>query len=1320
MPPNNGNELREEIRATLQSFESKALHDAALSLLNTLGYRSDKTIEIPGSNPQAFLELLAEHNPDVEIDKEKALFDDWLKADILFQLTDEELSHETTLFKNDSVNAGLLQSYLFFAIELKQRDYARGKLTAIARQLNRVFPMPVMVFIKHRDLLSIAVINRRINKRDAEKDVLGKVTIIRDISLNNPHRGHLDILQSFALPTLAARTTIHNFDTLHAAWEEIFNVELLNERFYKELFKWYFWALPNVRFPDDMKPKGLSEAEEADWYEKQRATGLIRLLTRLIFCWFLKEKGLIPGTLFDKQKLAGILKSLDDDKPTYHQAILQNLFFATLNQRMNARGETYRKFAKDEGFLKNRNTYGIDNLYRYESLFKDPEAALKEFEDIPFLNGGLFECLDRTDDKGKKIYVDGFSRNQKKRPHIPNRFFFGEGEVDVGAVTGEKRRGMQTARGLIDILSNYKFTIVENTPIDQEIALDPELLGKVFENLLASYNEETKTTARKQTGSFYTPRPIVDYMVDESLKAHLATVLEQEYGMSEADARTGLDILFAYTERQNPFTDDEAETLIRAIDRCKILDPACGSGAFPMGVLHKLVYILTKLDPDNARWKQTQLDKLDSISMREELERTFENNNDDYGRKLYLIENCLYGVDIQPIAIQLSKLRFFISLICDQKTNKNKAQNHGVRPLPNLETKFVAADTLISLDNATHVGLVEYAQSDLFENTEIEQIEKELQKVRHDYFAAQTRQKKLSLQKKDKKLREQLAQELMRSTGADQVTSHNLAQWDPYDTRQAAQFFEPVWMFDRSIAEGFDVVIGNPPYMRIQGIRQTAPEKADFYKTHYKSATGSFDLYVIFMERGLQFLKQGGILNYITPDKWVNAAFGKGIRRLAVERKNVYQLISFGAHQVFSACTYSSLVWMGTEEAEDIRYAKVEPAENTFVSLSDELDKIQFSNICYENLSEEPWILVGGQSAYVIDGIRRYPRLLGSIFEKIFQGIASSKDSVYFLKDAELEGEMYSAYSPELNERILIEPGLVKPLLLGDQVHRYEPLATNNLVVFPYLLPEGGQGRAQLMTSDHIKRYFPKGWEYLSRREDVLRGRERGRFNNHEWYQFGRKQGVDYGGRPKLIAPDISLGGNFSIDRHGEFYTTTTLYGYIKKPDVWESYEYWLALLNSSVLWFYLKNSGSVLANGYFRYKPAYLQNFPVPDPSPDQERTISVLADMALVAGNHRAVTSTQESQGLFHFLDDLIDMCIFELYFPEHMREKSLLVIDDIASLMQNYAPDMQDPEKRKMATRFYEVANAPEHPIRNRLLRLTADSPDLFAVIKEEGTV
>lgn len=453
--------------------------------------------------------------------------------------------------------------------------------------------------------------NRRPNKLDQSKDVLGRVTLIRDIALAAPHRGHLDILVSLATTELEhpEKKPITDFDTLHAAWEQIFNVELLNKRFYQDLANWYFWALPQVEFPADLEPDS----------EKRRATGLIRLLTRLIFCWFLKEKELVPDKLFHPADLAKLLKGFDPESETsstYYHAILQNLFFATLNQRMgkDGKGQPYRVFAKDEGFLKNKATHDINNLYRYESLFADgPDAALALFADVPFLNGGLFECLDRTDESTeKKRYLDGFSRNPKKRPHVPDRLFFDSGETaDLTEAYGDKKRKAEKVTGLIHILNRYKFTIVENTPIDQEIALDPELLGKVFENLLASYNEETKTTARKQTGSFYTPRPIVDYMVDESLKAHLARVLVEKASMSEPDARAGLDLLFAYTEREHPFTAAEVAILIAAIDALKILDPACGSGAFPMGVLHKLVYILQKLDPGNERWKDTQLSMCD-------------------------------------------------------------------------------------------------------------------------------------------------------------------------------------------------------------------------------------------------------------------------------------------------------------------------------------------------------------------------------------------------------------------------------------------------------------------------------------------------------------------------------------------------------------------------------------------------------------------------------------------------------------------------------------------------------------------------------------
>ena len=194
-------------------------------------------------------------------------------------------------------------------------------------------------------------------------------------------------------------------------------------------------------------------------------------------------------------------------------------------------------------------------------------------------------------------------------------------------------------------------------------------MGRVFENLLASYNPETKETARKQTGSFYTPREVVDFMVNESLHAYLKQALVNKAGMSADDAEVGLEFLLAYNEKEHLFEPEEVSILIQAIDECKILDLACGSGAFPMGILHKQVYILQKRDPKNKRWKERQIEKIKEMeditlidTLAKDVETAFENNELDYGRKLYLIENCIYGVDM-PIAIQISKLRFLFLLL---------------------------------------------------------------------------------------------------------------------------------------------------------------------------------------------------------------------------------------------------------------------------------------------------------------------------------------------------------------------------------------------------------------------------------------------------------------------------------------------------------------------------------------------------------------------------------------------------------------------------------------------------------------------------------
>lgn len=545
------------------------------------------------------------------------------------------------------------------------------------------------------------------------------------------------------------------FDSLDTI-QEAFSVEKLTKDFYKELSDWYFWAIKNVSFPNNV----LDDNDD----DKYNPESMIRLITRLIFVWFLKQKGLIRNELFETSFISNTLKEFDPESDTqhnYYRAILQNLFFATLNQEMHKRG-----FAEDKDFFNNRATNSIKNLYRFENEFKceNPSKIMELFNQIPFLNGGLFECLDRKEKDGEIYDWDGFSRNPKFQAKVPNMLFFAKDtKVDLSDVYNDKKFKSVHVAGIIEILNRYNFTVEENTPVEIEVALDPELLGKVFENLLGAYNPETQETARKQTGSFYTPREIVNYMVDESLIAYYRTKVPN------VDEET-LRLVLSYDDQPVNISKSQCELLIQATYNCKILDPACGSGAFPMGALQQMVHILKKLDKDSIYWnnvvmaqamsdfeKSEKLSEDDMDEIREEIEKTFDTglNYPDYARKLHLIKNCIYGVDIQSIAVQISKLRFFISLVTEQKRNPNPEENFGIKPLPNLETKFVAANTLIGLEKSEE-ELV------LLSNDHIKTLIDKLQNIRFRQFLVTNVTEKKRLRDKDEKLRLEIENEVSR------------------------------------------------------------------------------------------------------------------------------------------------------------------------------------------------------------------------------------------------------------------------------------------------------------------------------------------------------------------------------------------------------------------------------------------------------------------------------------------------------------------------------------------------------------------------------
>ena len=1290
--------LKLAIRSAIHGFSNAPLRDSAISLFSQLGYQSDRTI-----NVESVHDFCSQFDPAGKLNHPSAMKSQWRSADLLFQLTDEELSRHTSLFKDTSVKTSLLQSYVFFAVELAPGDYARGKLAGIARQINRVFPMPVMVLFKIDNRLSLAVINRRLNKRDESKDVLGKVTLIQDIAIDKPHPGHLDILGSFATSELVARKKpINSFDQLHAAWEDVFNVELLNKRFYEELSNWYFWARKQVSFPEDLEP------DEST----RNSTSVIRLLTRLIFCWFLKEKDLIPDHLFDQEAVAAALTSVGDDESTYYHAILQNLFFATLNQPMNAGGEMSRQFAVDASFHENKNQHGIKTLYRYQKFFHLPDEALRLFENIPFLNGGLFACLDTEDDAGKVQYADGFSRNPKKQPRVPNKLFFAPPElVDLSEDFGDAKKKKAQVRGLLHILNGYKFTIAESTPVEQEIALDPELLGNVFENLLASYNPETGVSARRQTGSFYTPRPIVDHMVDESLKAYLADALiSRVLGTTLADAKAGLDILFAYTEREHAFTAAEIDALIAAIDACNILDPACGSGAYPMGILHKLVFILGKLDPHNEKWLQRQIAKAEEIQDIEARESSiraiqsdFANNALDYGRKLYLIENCIYGADIQPIAIQIAKLRFFISLICDQKTHGDKARNLGIRPLPNLETKFVAANSLLGLNLPQNRSL--------FENKEATRLEKELERVRHRYFSAQTRKDKLALQKKDRELTQKIIDELKHDSFGNEDIYRRIA-WNPYDHHSVADFFDPAKMFGPELENGFDVVIGNPPYVQIQ--KFSAAQKAIWasQKPPFKTYTASADIYCLFYERGVRLLKEGGQLSFITSNKWMRAGYGEKLRDFFCKEVAVEEVIDCGGVLVFNAAMVDTAI---------VRLAKKKPQDSFSSSVLTRSFSLQSSLSDYVHDNAIPFKRpADGSGSWVVMsperfGIKQAVEVQGVPLEKwqlqINYGIKTGYNEAFYITTAQRDA--FIAEDPKCKD-------LIVPLLRGRYVERYangwDATADEKWMIATFPSLELGFSTLPIPIKNHLQAHRtalepkPSGWS-----GSTWPGRKAG---TYEWFEI--QDPITYRDdfkKPKIIYPNMTKYLPFYLNTAEHFFINDKAFIITSEG---ESLGYLTAVLNSTLFRCCFMDNFPNLGEDRREVRKIFMDKIPIKKPVAAQASLFEALVPLVQAAKAEFQRLGDTSLQNSASFLEEVIDACVMEVYFADHMAEKKLSLIEHVTPLLGGFSASASKGDQAQAALRFYELANDSKHPVRNILIRIPVDSPELLAVIQKEGAV
>jgi hypothetical protein len=548
---------RSEIESALKSFVSGDLTKNSLTLFETLGYTTDRRAPLTQTTKEAFKEVFVEQG--TKFNESRALFDNWKYVDLLFQLTANELA--PGLFKDfqgvkyDGRDKVIMESYLFFVIGLSEDQYTRAELSTITREINNLFKIPVMILFQFSNSLTLSIINRRLNKLDENKDVLRKVTLIKDINIASPHRAHIEILNELSFNKLQPRFSIENFVQLHNAWGEVLDTKELNNLFYEDLQEWFYWAIKEIKLP--IIPQYITKEECTKNF-------LVRMLARTIFCWFLKEKGLIKEDLLEIIDHRGKRYPLTSDfeerdflsTNSYYRGVLQNIFYNALNNpdKSSPKDFKWKKY--------------LHKQFPYEWLIS-----------IPYLNGGIFDELKEEDNAKESIEDDVLS--------VPNSLFYGN----------------RQHLGLNQILNKYKFTIEENTPLEEIVALDPELLGHVFENLLAELDpkleENTIKSIRKMTGAYYTPRKVIQEMVNESLQLFITKHFERAKSITP-DIKNHIHELI-FKGSTDSFDDKFCAGVVEAIDQCKVLDPACGSGAFPMGMLHRMVDILKVVDPDNSR-----------------------------------------------------------------------------------------------------------------------------------------------------------------------------------------------------------------------------------------------------------------------------------------------------------------------------------------------------------------------------------------------------------------------------------------------------------------------------------------------------------------------------------------------------------------------------------------------------------------------------------------------------------------------------------------------------------------------------------------------
>lgn len=787
--------------------------------------------------------------------------------------------------------------------------------------------------------------------------------------------------------------------------------------------------------------------------------------------------------------------------------------------------------------------------------------------DIPYLNGSLFE----------REYPNATVLNLPNSLFDPHRA--GDGRDDPG--------------GILHVLNNFNFTVGESAALEQDISLDPEMLGKVFENLM----EEEEAA---QSGTFYTPRSIVQFMAEETLTRYLA----DRTGLPQAR----LLPLAANDSETHDLTTQEARTLKETLADVRVLDPAVGTASMLVGVLNVMIRIRRSLEsrilntpipegsPAIAEWKR------------------------EY------IQHCLYGVDIKHEAIEIARLRLWLSLVVDAGEPE---------PLPNLDYKLMAGDGLLETVNGE--PFIRAQRQMLGGQGEVTAKAAEVERLHDTFYQEQHPERRRQLRTDIQRLERELFKADVddRINGLDaELTGLNRQITDPRQTDAARRRLRtrhealsrnlgalleqrrtvwdageplPFFLHNVHFAEvmkdenrggngGFDIVLGNPPYVSIGNMR--AEYKTALSNAFPEVASGRADLYVYFFQKGLNLLRRGGRLAYITPNKFMRAGYGEKLRGQLAQTTNIESLADFGDLPVFDATTYPFITLLKKSPPTETPVQML-PARVLKAHLADAIEeggqavrealngfheyaRTLTAPLSPTELTAREWTLDDPRVLRLIDKLKIHSARVGDfLVGRISAGIKSGLNRAFLISRLDAEQITADGTSGEV----------IKPYVRGKYVRRNQIEWLGEHIIY---VPRGS----------NIDRY-PNVKVHLSTYKNQLESRATS--GNHEWFELQQSQAafhVDYSST-KILYPDIAQYPRFSLDESG-LYPDMTLFCMPVRKDC-----KWLAsILNSKAAFFYMISISPSIMGQSYRFKTQYVEQIPIPTPTPNQAAQLEIFTD--------------------------------------------------------------------------------------------------------------